>query len=98
MRLKQTFIYPSIYLGVTLDQDMTWKTMRGNVVRKINSVLKFLYRKSSFLNFRNRILLCSTLLQSRFDYGHNLYYRGLYKEIIISDSSEQNDKVYFGLQ
>ena len=59
------------YLGVVLDQDMTGKTMGGNVVRKVNSVLKFLYRKSSFLKFRNRKLLCSALLESRFDYKHS---------------------------
>ena len=45
--------YPITYLGVTLDQDMTWKTMGGNAVRKINIVLKFLYRKSSLSKFRN---------------------------------------------
>ena len=50
------------YLGVVLDQDMTGETIGGNVVRKVNSVLKFLYRKSSFLKFRNRKLLCSALL------------------------------------
>ena len=61
------------YLGVVLDQDMTGKTMGGNVVRKVNSVLKFLYRKSSFLKFRNRKLLCSALLQSRFEYGYNVF-------------------------
>ena len=45
----ETEAKPSVkYLGVTLDQDMTGKTMGGNVVRKINSVLRFLYRKSSF--------------------------------------------------
>ena len=29
------------YLGVVLDQDLTGKTMGGNVVGKVNSVLKF---------------------------------------------------------
>ena len=44
-----------------MDQDITGKAMGGNVVRKVNSVLKVLYRKSSFLKFRNRKLLCSAL-------------------------------------
>ena len=71
------------YLGVVLDQDMTGKTMGGNVVRKVNSVLKFLYRKSSFLKFRNRKLLCYALLQSRFDYGYSVFYRDLYSDMKV---------------
>ena len=83
------------YLGVVLNQDMTGKTMGSNVVKKINSVLKFLYRKSSFLKFRNRKLLCSALLQSRFDYGHNFYYRGLYKDIKVKFQTAQNKMIRF---
>ena len=83
------------YLGVALDQDMTGKTMGTSVVKKINSVLKFLYRKSSFFKFRNRKLLCSALLQSRFDYGHNFYYRGLYKEIQLKLQTAQNKMIRF---
>ena len=85
------------YLGVTLDHDMTGKPMGGNVVRTINSVLRFLYRKSSFYNFRNRKLLCSALLQSWFDYGHNFYYRGLYKDIKLKFQTVQNKKIRFVL-
>ena len=65
------------YLGATIDQDMSGSTMGNTVIKKVNSGLKFLYRKSGFLNFRERKLLCSALLQSRFDYGYNVYYRGL---------------------
>ena len=84
------------YLGVTLDQDMTGITMGGSsVVKKINSVIKFLYRKSSFLKFRNRKLLCSALLQSRFDYGFNFYYRGLYKDIQLKFQTAQNKMIRY---
>ena len=62
------------YLLVTLDQDITRKTMVGNVVRKIDSVLRFLYRKSSFLKFRNQKLLCLALLPLWFNYSHNIYH------------------------
>ena len=83
------------YLGVTLDQDMTGETMGSSVVKKINSVIKFLYRKSSFLKFRNRKLLCSALLQSRFDYGFNFYYRGLYKDIKLKFQTAQNKMIRY---
>ena len=83
------------YLGVVLDQNMRGETMGGNIVKKVNSVLKFLYRKSSFLNFRNRKLLCSALLQSRFDYGYNFYYRGLYEDIKLKFQTAQNKMIRY---
>ena len=64
---------PVKYLGVVLDQDMSGKTMGSIVVKKVNSVLKFLYRKKCFLNFKNGKLLCTALIQSRLDYGHNIF-------------------------
>ena len=72
--------------------------MGGNVVKKVNSVLRFLYRKSSYLKFRNRKLLCSALLQSRFDYGFNFYYRGLYEEIKSKFQTAQNKMIRFILE
>jgi len=86
------------YLGVVLDQDMTGSTMGNNVVKKINSVLKFLHRKSSFLKFSNRKLLCSALLQSRFDYGYNFFYRGMYCDIKLKFQTAQNKMIRFILE
>ena len=83
------------YLGVILDQNMRGDSMEGNIVKKVNSVLRFLYRKSSYLKFRNRKLLCSALLQSRFDYGFNFYYRGLYEEIKSKFQTAQNKMIRF---
>ena len=75
--------------------NMRGETMGGNVIKKVKSVLKFLYRKSSFLKFRNRKLLCSSLLQSRFDYGFNFYYRGLYEEVKLKFQTAQNKMIRF---
>ena len=83
------------YLGVVFYQDMTGKTIGGNVVRKVNSVLNFLYRKSSFLKFRNRKLLCSALLQSSHDYGYNVFYRGLYSDMKVKFQTAQNKMIRF---
>ena len=69
--------------------------MGSNVVKKINSVLKFLHRKSGFLKFSNRKLLCSALLQSRFDYGYNFFYRGLYSDIKWKFQTAQNKMIRF---
>ena len=83
------------YLGATIDQNMSGKTMGTNVVKKVNSGLKFLYRKSGFLNFSHRKLLCSALLQCRFDYAYNVYYRGLEKSIKNKLQTAQNKTVRF---
>ena len=37
------------YLAVILDQNLRGDSMGGNIVKKVNSVLKFLRRKSSYL-------------------------------------------------
>ena len=83
------------YLGVVLDQDMSGETTGSKIVKKVNSGLKFLYRKSEFLNFKNRKLLCSALLQSRFDYGHNVYYRGLKQDLKTKLQTAQNKIIRF---
>ncbi len=59
------------YLGATLDQDMSGQSMGTNAIKKINSNLKFLYRNADFLDMRCRKLICSSLIQCRFDYGCN---------------------------
>ena len=83
------------YLGLTMDQDMTGTTMGNSVIKKINGIMKFLYRKGKFLKMRNRKLLCSALLQSRFDYGCNFFYRGLYKDIQTKFQTAQNKMIRY---
>ena len=83
------------YLGVILDQDMSGETTGSKIVKKVNSGLKFLYRKSEFLNVKNRKLLCLAMLQSRFDYGYNVYYRGLREEVKTKLQTAQNKIIRF---
>ena len=45
------------YLGVTIDQDMSGSSMGTSVVKNVNSRIKFLYRKSSFLGPREKKML-----------------------------------------
>jgi hypothetical protein len=87
---------PSVkFLGAVLDQSMSGKTMGTSIVKKVNSGLKFLYRKSGFLHLKHRKLLCSALLQSRFDYAYNVYYRGLEKKIKTKLQTSQNKIVRY---
>ena len=57
------------YLGCLLDETMSGEVMALKVVNKINSKLKFLYRKISFLMAALRRLPCNALTQPHFDYA-----------------------------
>lgn len=83
------------YLGATIDQDMSGKTMGSNIVTKINKGLKFMYRKGKFLTFKMRKLLCTAVFQSHFDYGCNVYYRGLDKQTRTKLQTAQNKIIRF---
>ena len=49
------------------------------------------------MKFRNRKLLCSALLQSRFDYGYNVFYRGLYSDMKVKFQTAQNKIIRFSV-
>ena len=67
------------YLGATLDKNLSGNTMCTNVIRKVNNGLKFLYRKACFLEAKERKMICTAFLQSKFDYGCNIWYRSVTK-------------------
>jgi len=78
------------YLGATLDQDLGGTSMGLSAVKKINSGLKFLYRKAEFLKSKERKLICTALLQSKFDYGCNMWFRCVGKSIRDKLQTAQN--------
>ena len=57
------------YLGVTLDNTLSGKGMVESILTKINSKIKFLYRKQKFLTKELRRLLCNSLIQPHFDFA-----------------------------
>lgn len=83
------------YLGAVLDQDMSGVSMGTNAVKKINSVLKFLYRNADVLDTKCRKLICSSLIQCRFDYACNMWYCSVVKSIKVKLQSAQNTVVRF---
>ena len=58
------------YLGCVLDETMSGVTIVLRVIEKINSRLKFLYRKNRFLDVPLCRLLCNALIQPHFDYAY----------------------------
>ena len=67
------------YLGLRLEQDLSGTKIWERVLSKVNSGLKFLYRKASFLDLNSRKLLANAILQPYFDYACNSWYWGLTK-------------------
>ena len=65
------------YLGINIDESLSFSEMGNKVVKKVNNKLKFLYRKKSFFGIKERKMVCSAFLQSNFDYACNAWYRGL---------------------
>ena len=83
------------YLGITLDQDMSGVSQGNSVIQKINGNLKFLYRKCFFLSQREKKMVCSALLQASFDYGCNIWYRGLKSILKKKLQTAQNKMMRF---
>ena len=67
------------YLGCLLDETLSGESMALKVINKINSRLRFLYRKNRFLSPPLRRLLCNSLIQPHFDYACSAWYPNLNK-------------------
>ena len=63
----------SKYLGVTIDQCLSFESMARAIIKKSNARLKFLYRKQSCLNQYTMKLLVMSLIQCHFDYASSVW-------------------------
>ena len=59
------------YSGCILDETLSVESMVIHVINKVNSRLRFLYRKNKFLDIPLRRLLCNAIIQPFFDYACN---------------------------
>ena len=64
-------------LGCLLDETLSGESMALKVINKINSGLRFLYRKNRFLSPSLGRLLCNSLIQPHFDYSCSAWYPNL---------------------
>ena len=67
------------YLVCLLDETLSGESMALKVINKINTRLRFLYRKNKFLSPPLRRLLCNSLIQPHFDYACSAWYPNLNK-------------------
>ena len=72
--------------------------MALTVISKINTRLKFLYRKNKFLSPQLRRLLCNALIQPHFDYACSVWYPNLNKKFKTKLQTLQNKCVHFCLE
>ena len=69
------------YPGRELDESLSGESMALKVINKINSRLKFLYRKNRYLKPCLKRLLCNAWIQSHFDYACSAWYPNLNKKL-----------------
>ena len=85
------------YLGCLLDETLSGESMALKVINKINSRLRFLYRKNRFLSPPLRRLLCNSLIQPHFDYACSAWYPNLNKRLKPKLQILQNKCIQFCL-
>ena len=85
------------YLGCILDSNTSGEAMAIKVLSKVNSRLKFLYRKQGVLNGSLKRLLCNALIQPHFDYASQAWYPNLPKTLSIKLQRAQNKCIRFCL-
>ena len=86
------------YLGVTIDKFLKCDLIVDNVINKVNTRLKFLYRNGSWLNTRSRLTLSSALIQCYFDYCCSSWYSSLGKSMKKKLQIMQNKVIRFILE
>ena len=85
------------YLGCIMDCNLSGEEMATAVLKKINSKLKFLYRKQNFLSKGLRRLLCNALIQPHFDYACQAWFPNLNKSLSMKIQSAQNKCIRYCL-
>ena len=68
------------YLGLHIDRFLSGEIIIDNIVKKVNSRLKFLYRQGKILSENSRKTLSTALIQCHFDYACSSWYAGLCKQ------------------
>ena len=86
------------YLGCVLDDTLSGESMALKILRKINSRLRFLYRKDKFLTPVLRRMLCNALIQPHFDYACLAWYSNLTQAMKSKVQIMQNKCIRFCLQ
>jgi len=83
------------YLGVILDEVLSFRDFVGGVLKRAGGKLSFLYRQSKLLSSHYRRILCSALIQPHLDYCSAAWFAGLNKGLRVKMSVLQRKMVRF---
>ena len=89
--------HSATYLCCLLEEALSGESIALKVINKINSRLRFLYRKNRFLSPPLRRLLCNSLIQPHFDYACSAWYPNLNKRLKSKLQILQNKCIRFCL-
>ena len=65
------------YLGLEIDNVLSGELMASDIIKKVTSRLKFLYRQANYFDQKIKKTLCSALILCLFDYLISSWYGGL---------------------
>ena len=86
------------YLGCVSDETLSGETTALRVIEKINSKLKFFYRKNWFLDVPFRRLLWNALVQPHFVYAYAAWFSSVTKKLKDELQVTKNKGVRFCLK
>ena len=89
--------HSATYLCCLLEEALSGESIALKVINKINSRLRFLYRKNRFLSPPLHRLLCNSLIQPHFDYACSAWYPNLNKRLKSKLQILQNKCIRFCL-
>ena len=75
------------YLGLNIDQSLSGEVIVNNIIKKVNSRLKFLYwmyRQANCLSETSRKTLSMALVQCHFDYSCSSWYKFYIKDVYLN--------------
>lgn len=83
------------YLGIDIDQNLSGEITVNSIIKKVNSRLKFMYRKANCLSTETRKTLTTALIQCHFDYSCSSWYAGVSQTLKNKLQIAQNKTVRF---
>ena len=87
-----------VYLGLELNQYLDGEQIVLNILKKVHSRLRFLYRQANYFNAKVKKTICSALVLCLFDYSISSWYGGISKYYATKLQCAQNKIIRFILK
>ena len=80
------------YLGVVIDNELSWQPHISHVTRKIGPVIGQLWRHGRSLSLRARQVWYVSMIQAHLFYGSNCFFSSLSKQLLVLDKLHRLSK------